>query len=1010
VDARLLVAGHADTDGDGAADEYIEPAHDALVRAWDKLLVWKREAEEYLPLQRRLTQAANEWAQAAGDVKIRLLWNNNPRLPQLQQTLLHGAKAALPHSFLNSVRQAIFPPTRRALAPTWLNRIETEFVWQSIMHRATMLRRIIAITAVVIVAFALLALFANIQRGEAQRSADARATEVVVRTTAQAEAVSQSYARATQEAIAIVQRDWARSRELAVVAQSQIAVDPESALLIAIEANTVTRTLESEDVLRSALRASPLRGVLGGEESQIQTLAFAHNRQQLFIASRTAEQMSAQFLDFPTLEPQLATPPISAQDISAQYIFEARYAPDDKHLLALDDLNQVHVWESATGAELLSTPGVSAAWFNDGVRLAVLNMDFEQKIEVWDLVSRKVLAAIPVGEDQVYCPCTLHVVPNDQQLILVGWPAGSLVQQQAEIDGTVAIVWDLQSGNVVERFALNFSPSFSSDGRYMAYGMDNDVILRDLLNSRSVFTGTAHSGLVDETVFSPDGTTLASASDDGSIRTWWIGGSEEQVEIGTISSMPILNVDFMAFSPDRPLFVATDGATVRVWNTQSISGPPLTFATGTESLQSVAFAPQGDYFVTLDTKGKLQLWSENVGEEWATFHPLQKNAGGYIDAHFAPDSAHLGVAFDNGVHLFDLWQRTPLSTTFTFSQSIRGFAFSPSGANLIAHSERAVGWWDVASGQSLGALEIITGNVSSAILSADGRSGAAINSVIPTKGRPDFPLTYVHRVLLWDTAQGELRRLAGEWPEYRSIDTLAFSPDGASLLVSGVTDLSEAGGTHEILVWDTTTGALRFGLEFGPETNIGYTPDGRSLVVVRRESIEMHNAMNGMIEAKFDAGAQPLSSVSFSLTGDGRRMIVPDAFTSTARVWDLETQQPLFQLRGHSSSISFVQFSQDGKLLLTASSGDNSIRLWDGETGALLTVFDYDRRMELSSDGNFVFIRQSFGAPQIYLTHFDELLKLAHSRVFRQLTCAERRDFLHAAVDCPVATPLPVAS
>jgi formylglycine-generating enzyme required for sulfatase activity len=54
--ARLLVNG---TDADDKP--YIEPAHDALVRGWDKLLAWKNEEEGNLLLQRRVTPAALEW-------------------------------------------------------------------------------------------------------------------------------------------------------------------------------------------------------------------------------------------------------------------------------------------------------------------------------------------------------------------------------------------------------------------------------------------------------------------------------------------------------------------------------------------------------------------------------------------------------------------------------------------------------------------------------------------------------------------------------------------------------------------------------------------------------------------------------------------------------------------------------------------------------------------------------------------------------------------------------------
>lgn len=54
--ARLLVEGQ-----DAEMNPYVEPAHDALVRGWQKLLKWKQEEEDSLLIQRRLTPVAQEW-------------------------------------------------------------------------------------------------------------------------------------------------------------------------------------------------------------------------------------------------------------------------------------------------------------------------------------------------------------------------------------------------------------------------------------------------------------------------------------------------------------------------------------------------------------------------------------------------------------------------------------------------------------------------------------------------------------------------------------------------------------------------------------------------------------------------------------------------------------------------------------------------------------------------------------------------------------------------------------
>ncbi len=787
VDARLVVRGLGDTDGDQQAETYVEPAHDALVRAWDKILVWQRDAQDYLPLQRRLTQAANEWERANPEAKTGLLWNNNPRLPQLQQVIMGdepmGSRST---GFLTNVRRRLLPPLAHADRPTWLNLLETEFVEQSVLRRARVLQRIVGITAVVLLALTALSLFADLQRNAAQRSANAHATEVVVRTTAEAEAVSRSYARATQEAIAVAQRDTARSRELAVVAQSQIAVEPERALLIALEANTITRTFESEDVLRKAIRASPLRGALGGDAQTIQTVSFAHDGGRLFLAGANAGQAFGQILDFPALR---MVQPLSP--VAAQYIYDASFAPNDKHVLALDDQDLVHVWDSATGVELLSTPGVNAAWFADGARVAVLHADVEDTIEIWDLARRAISATIPAGADPLSCPCTLHVTPDDRQVVLTGWPASTLVQQQ-DIGSTMTRIWDVRDGTLVNQFTLNFLPSFSPDGRFMAYGVGENVVLRDLLDGRNVFTGTAHTGTVVQTAFSPNGRSLASASDDGTVRIWWLGGAERQTELAPISFLSETGVTAMAFSPDQALFATTDGTTVQIWNTQAMATPLLTIAAREDPVQALAFAPSGRYFVTVSRTGKLQVWSEDAGEEWAIFHPPQKFVSGFRAAHFAPDRDHVAVTADNTVRLFDVTQGAPLSTTLTLTGNVAGFTFSPAGAWLAAYSEKQVGWWEVSSGRRLGTVDIITGSITSAILSADGRAGAAIATVIPTKGGADFTPDRAIRILLWETAHGQLRRLAGDMPQYLSIDTFDFAPDSTDLLISGKTQLSEA--------------------------------------------------------------------------------------------------------------------------------------------------------------------------------------------------------------------------
>ncbi|EAZ89796.1 nSTAND1 domain-containing NTPase [Crocosphaera chwakensis] len=105
--ARLLVTGE-----DAEGNPYVEPAHDVLVRGWQKLLMWKQEDEESIILQRRLTPAAQEWH---FQQQPRFLWHTNPRL-----------------NLLKTVAKS---------DDNWLNWVEGEFVRRSIARKTFNTRR-----------------------------------------------------------------------------------------------------------------------------------------------------------------------------------------------------------------------------------------------------------------------------------------------------------------------------------------------------------------------------------------------------------------------------------------------------------------------------------------------------------------------------------------------------------------------------------------------------------------------------------------------------------------------------------------------------------------------------------------------------------------------------------------------------------------------------------------------------------------------------------------------------
>ncbi|KAJ6559973.1 quinon protein alcohol dehydrogenase-like superfamily [Mycena capillaripes] len=82
-----------------------------------------------------------------------------------------------------------------------------------------------------------------------------------------------------------------------------------------------------------------------------------------------------------------------------------------------------------------------------------------------------------------------------------------------------------------------------------------------------------------------------------------------------------------------------------------------------------------------------------------------------------------------------------------------------------------------------------------------------------------------------------------------------------------------------------------------------------------------------------DVAFDAVQSVAFS--PDGRR-IVSGSYDNTIRIWDSETGAALgAPLTGHSGRVLSVAFSPDGRRIVSGSD-DNTIRIWDSETGAAL--------------------------------------------------------------------------
>jgi WD40 repeat protein len=819
--ARLLVKGQ-----DAEGNPYVEPAHDALVKSWDKIQKWQQQEQEYLPLQRRLTPAAIDWK--TKEQSKSLIGKAEPILTWFDKKIdsaenwFNKPKEEAKQSSLEKKRQFLWNSNpyldvlKKKLKSVdyWFNQVEAEFVQQSVWQR----RRNINLRWSIAVGITTLSIGLTFWALSQQRDAE------------------------------IGQIDSSRQASEALFLSNQ--------QLDAL----ISSTRSGKNLSNPLLQTFPPNSQL--QEQVLQTL------RKVFYGMRERKRWE----------------PVPGMKVKNMF-----FHPSGELFIATKSNNgTVQLWNMKTkGQPILELPGhkfkvddSSDNIFFSPDASKIATVDSQGIVRLWDWNGKRLGSDLRAG----YQINKLSFSPNGQFFITEGYENKDDIPNGR---GVTIKSWNLQGrykilpSNVI-------GANFKSDSSIVSANQNHDKIEeRDKielfgLSNKAIpipyVVPNAMDGKV-EVSFSPNSNYVVLTSSYGDsfstkIRKW--NGKSLEVLESDAEKDYIENAQITSFSSDSKLVAFTNNNTVRIYNLSTFSESSINFneiklPSGT--IQNTTFSKDGKSIATQSENGTVRWWDVYPPqlEKSKQYQFLQNDIQ---NISFSPDNKTIATVSNNGtaVRLLDL-NGKQLSEFPITSGKITSISFSPDSKTIVTGNENGTVSFFNQSGKKLEPIKVHSKNVKSVVFSLDGQRLGTLGS---DGKEADGSDTYVAKLWRLNGGKLELEKTSEEYVSFYKVRSVKFKGNEDLRLVTEIDDnhmsanvslWKMSGEQEEILPVETKR---------GHSDSIAFSPDDSLLARVDTGTniIGLWNLQNRNLlmefkdnECNIQANKPCITSINFSPDG-----------------------------------------------------------------------------------------------------------------------------------------------
>lgn len=444
----------------------------------------------------------------------------------------------------------------------------------------------------------------------------------------------------------------------------------------------------------------------------------------------------------------------------------------------------------------------------------------------------------------------------------------------------------------------------------------------------------------------------------------------------------------------------------------------------------VQWSPDSSRILTAGTDGLVGVFDAESGERIAAgYHDSAVNG-----VRWSRDGTRIASgSYDGTARVWDL-DPNGIRESFRFqvqdfASGVPGVAFSPDGSRLVASD------WDITSAKVFDLRATAAGELASVVadpwvaLGFLPGSGGLVSvspagqAVVSDPRTGDLIRTLGTGGIRWPgveiSADGSVLALRTEADEIEIVDAsagdvvgtisiadgpglggMALSADGRLVAVARDGDNP---ADMEVFVADRSGRVLNSWVI--PEVfvqNLSFSADGGRLALTQERraradpSLDLVSIWDWRSEER--VADLPIKSVDVVFDPSGRLIATTRFNEGRADLWDAETFAPVATLTGSESPLNQIAFSADGATVVTAGR-DSVVRVWDSATGLERQQFVLGAeaaRVALDPEGTMLATTDDDGMARVWTLDTDELLDIARSRVTRELSDAECRQYLHA--------------